>query len=145
MSSIHIPGHTDKMLDRLLAYLGMDTKKRSVVLRIALAKGINSEQEYTLSYFNDTNGREVPMTAVCPNDLKVYFIQSIKQKHESNIEDSEINKLVRRYLIYGVAIMEDELNELDDLDNYLQFLIEKHQNEFTEVSNRNNINEILGY
>ncbi|WP_347861073.1 hypothetical protein U0355_10265 [Salimicrobium sp. PL1-032A] len=145
MSSINIPNHTDKVLDRLLAYLGMDTRKRSVVLRIALAKGINSGEEYTLPYFDDTSGREVPMTAVCPSNLRIYFFQSIKQKHGRNFEENEINKLVRKYLIYGVAIMEEELNKLDDLDNYLQFLIEKHQNEFTELSNRNNIKEILGY
>ena len=122
-----------------MGYLGIED--RPTVLRIALSKGIVTHDLVPESPKSLEKGREVPLKTICPDKNLVLIKHVIIHKLNKKISDKEIHKFIRNYLIYGINIMYDEVNKLDQLDNYLIYLSENIPN----YDAKTQIKKILGY
>lgn len=142
--TIKIPKSSDEKVNILMGH--MEIEERPIVLRIALSKGI-FQFEGSLPEVNDNStGREIPISTLCPGNnyliIKHCLIQKLGKKIDS---DAEIHKLIRKALVYGIDLMIIELSNLDKLDNYLVYLVENLGKKTMVIESQQRIQELLGY
>lgn len=113
-------GH--EYLPNVMVELGID---RPLALKIALAKGIASE---TLPKEEKKESSDfIFNTDVVAKDDELLLVKHlIINKLKRKISDQEIDKYILYFIEHGLEIMNDEINKLSNLDNYLLYLMNKH-------------------
>ncbi|MBR7553621.1 hypothetical protein ACFFJI_11550 [Allobacillus sp. GCM10007491] len=142
MANIIIPEKSDEKVSDLMGFMGFTSNKdRPIVLRIALSKGIIHSNKDSNLNIDSSKGREIPLKTLCPGDNYLFVKHSIIQKHEEFISDEDLTPVIKKYLILGIDIMHDEINKLDQLDNYLIYLAESVNNK----NDQEKIKDLLGF
>ena len=139
MANIIIPEGSDSKVDDLMGRMGV--KQRPTILRIALSKGIIHQVGEPPNVDDKTKGREIPLTTLCPGNNLVVVKHCIIQKNNKYLEGRELNSYIRRYLVSGINYMWEEVNGLDELDNYLIYLAESTNN----LDAQERIKSLLGF
>jgi hypothetical protein len=112
-------------LYRAMSELQMNDR-RPEVLRIALAKGL-AECEEVPEKPGGKVGWEIPHGVVARGDEYLLFKHLIITRLQRPIDDDEVDDFMLRYIEKGLEIMEQEIDSLSDLDNYVLYLVSKHQ------------------
>ncbi|WP_085524485.1 hypothetical protein [Tuberibacillus sp. Marseille-P3662] len=142
-TSIKIPASSDDQVNVLMGHMGIE--HRPTVLRIALSKGVFHFDSEPPEAEDNSNGREIPLPTLCPDNHLVIIKHCLIQKLNKNFDDnSEFNKTIRKCLVYGIDLMIKELSTIDDLDNYLLFLVDNLGNKNTINEDTDKIKELLG-
>lgn len=143
-ATIKIPKSTDEKVNVLMGHLGIE--ERPIVLRIALSKGVFHFENELPEVVDSSNGREIPLTTLCPANnyliIKHCLIQKLGKKIDS---DNDLYKLIRRALVYGIDLMVIELSSLNKLENYLVYLVENLGKKTLVTESQQRIKELLGF
>lgn len=99
--------------------------ERPDALRLAFAKGLSSKelptmQKKTLSNF------EFPTSVITKNEEPVLIKHLIIERLQQKIEDKDLDKYILMFIEHGLDIMNKEIENLSDMENYLLYLLDKH-------------------
>jgi|SRR5579875_1820104 len=113
-------------LSNIMAELEFDFKKeRPDALKIAFAKGIAFEK-LPLEEKRELSDFEFPTSVVAKKDDILLVKHLIIEKLQRNIPDDELDKYILQFIEHGLYVMNEEIKQLTDMDNYLIYLLEKH-------------------
>lgn len=110
-------------LDRIMMELGLQDK-RPEAMRIALAKGL-IEATKVPELPEGSSGFTFGDGTIAKDMDYVMLKHLIIEKVAHPIEDKDIDKYILRFAEYGLKVMENEMDSLSSLDNYLLYLTEK--------------------
>jgi hypothetical protein len=113
-------------LEKVMVELGLE-ENRPEALRLALAKGLVEATGEPPEPADTPGGFTIGDGAIAKDEEYAMYKHLIIEKLQRPVEDKEIDKYIHRFLEIGLKCMEQEINQLSSLDNYLLFLVEKHR------------------
>lgn len=125
MANLKLSNIGYECLSIVMAELEMDVKERPDALRIAFAKGLASDtlpsdEKKDLSKF------EFPSSVIAKADDKILIKHLIIEKLHNRVSDDELDKFILQFVEHGLYTMNEELKQLSSADNYLLYLLDRH-------------------
>src|SRR5690625_2713927 len=113
-------------LNRILMELELTIDERADAIRIAFAKGIDSEHAIDLNTKNGDSKSEIPISVVTRNNEPLYR-HLIINKLGHPIDDYRFSLLVLAVIERGIEDMYNEIINLPDAESYLLYSVDKHK------------------
>jgi hypothetical protein len=125
MAGVKLSKKGEEFLSNVMTELEIDLKDRPDAIKIAFSKGLTaitlpSEEKRELSKF------EFPTSVVAKSDDILLFKHLMIEKLQKKISDDEYDKYILLFVEHGLFIMNEEIRNLTDMDNYLFYLLDKH-------------------
>ena len=89
--------------------------ERALVLKVALAKGISSEEEFKFDMTSSPKWT-IPDNIIKDNEF-LMFKHLIISKNSTSFEDNELQNKILFYIEKGVRVLNNELNEKNSLED----------------------------
>lgn len=112
-------------LNRIIMELEAD--KRADVIRMAFAKGIDSDYDIDLSTKNGNSESEIPISVVTKEN-EILYRHLIINKIGNPIDHYNYGLLILAIIERGIEDMYNEIINLSDAESYLLYLVNKHKN-----------------
>ncbi|MFD1394560.1 hypothetical protein ACFQ40_02095 [Kroppenstedtia eburnea] len=110
----------------------LNLKDRPEALRLAFAKGI-AETTSEPSTQQGKAGWTIPQGVVAKGDDYLLYKHLLIEKLKRPLENEEVDTYLLRYIESGLEIMQQEIDGLSSLDNYLLMLVEQAEKKSKEV------------
>lgn len=126
MANVKLSEEKSIMLNTIMTELEIPVQKRAVALRLAFAKGIDSSHQININIKNGT-GIEFPTSVVHKNNNSLLIKHLIINKLGHSIEEFNLDLLILAVIDRGIEDMYNEIQQLSDVETYLFYLINKHE------------------
>lgn len=126
MANVRLSEEKSRMLDAIMTELEIPVNQRAVALRLAFAKGIDSDNPINIHIKNGT-GTEFPTSVINKGDNALLNKHLIINKLGHSIEEFNFNLLTLAVVERGIEDMYKEIQQLSDAETYLFYLLNKHQ------------------
>jgi len=123
MANLRLSAKGDKYLEEIRAELDID---RPSALRLAFAKGIASETRPNEEK-RPMPTREFPSSVIAKGKEMTLIKHLMINKLRRKIEEEEVENYILIFVEHGLEEMYKEIQQISDADNYLFYLLDKHQ------------------
>jgi|SRR5690606_34082283 len=114
-----------EQLTRVMNELEMERNDRPDAIKLAFSKGIAATSPPT-EFKKEASKFEFPTSVVAKGDEIPLIRHLIIEKIGRKIEDNQLDKYILLFVEHGLMLMDQEIQELSSADNYLLYLLEKH-------------------
>jgi hypothetical protein len=114
----------EEILHRVMSELDL-TEKRPDALRIAFTKGLRDYRGVPEKKERKSSKFVIPNGVIARGIEYLLYKHLLINKVNKKLEEKEVDNYILLYIEEGLELMNKEMNELSNLDNYLLTLVDK--------------------
>ncbi|MGA8942500.1 MAG: hypothetical protein WB502_07245 [Thermoactinomyces sp.] len=116
----------DGLIKKIITVLDLDinnSQSRPTVLKIAFAKGLKHVKDEPRDDFGG-GGWVIPAGVIAKDTDYLLYKHLIINELQKPIDDKEVDQYLLRYIEEGLRVMNEEIDQLSPLENYMIKLTE---------------------